>query len=71
MCDFKPNQKPTKRNRCYASLPESVKIPLQQEIQAKIKEEEDKAKEQEAKEIEDQMKHCKNNLKLSKVNNHG
>ena len=55
-----------KETDAIASLPESVKIPLQQEIQAKIKEEEDKVKEQEAKEIEEQMKALQEQLKAIK-----
>ena len=55
-----------KETDAIASLPESVKIPLQQEIQAKIKEEEDKVKEQEAKEIENQMKALEEQLKAIK-----
>ena len=55
-----------KETDAIASLPESVKIPLQQEIQAKIKEEENKVKEQEAKEIENQMKALEEQLKAIK-----
>ena len=59
-------KKQIKESDAIASLPDSIKLPMINEAQAKIKEEEEKAKikQQEANELKEQMKALEEKLKM-------
>ena len=59
-------KKQLKESDAIASLPDSIKLPMINEVQAKIKEEEEKAKikKQEAEELKEQMKALQEKLKM-------
>ena len=59
-------KKQLKESDAIASLPDSIKLPMINEVQAKIKEEEEKAKikQQEAEELKEQMKALQEKLKM-------